>query len=122
MWESARKAVASIFFGDVIELYQDTPEENSLGEELEKLTKLGEYACNIENNSSGVSQQASGTSIPQTIRISAAKSLPVSYSNRYKVKIKSARIAYNATEYWKVDSIVEGQISTVITASRAVSV
>ena len=122
MWEDARRVVAATFFKDEIELYKNTPREDDLGEQLDDLSLVGTYACNIENGQSGTSTQVSGTSIPQTIRISLQKAIPSSYGYTYKVRIKSARIVYDSTEYWNVVGWTEGQISTVISASRNVAV
>lgn len=122
MWDDARSIVAETFFGDTILLYEDTPKEDDLGEEIADWKLVDEFACNIENSQSSFSQVVSGTSTPQQIRISLTKFLPVSYDKRYRLTIKSARIAFDANEYWKVDGWTEGQISTVITASREVSV
>lgn len=122
MWQEAREKVAEIFFKDTVQVYKNTPAADAIGEELDNLTLLGEYACNIENGQSGVSRDVSGTTTPQTLRISLTKAIPLSYGHTYKLKIKDARIAYDATEYWKVDGWTEGQISTVISASREVAV
>lgn len=122
MWDEARSIVAETFFGDVIRLYEDTPKEDDIGEEIADWKLVDEFACNIENSQSSLSQTVSGTSTPQQIRISLTKFLPVSYDKRYRLQIKSARIAFDANEYWKVDGWTEGQISTVLTASREVSI
>lgn len=122
MWEEARRQVAATFFHDTILLYRNEIETDELGEELETPELVGEYACNIENGQSGVAERISGTTTPQTLRISLSKATPLSYDYTYKVKVKSARIAYDSNEYWRVDGWVEGQISTVITASREVAV
>lgn len=122
MWQEAREKVAEIFFKDTVQVYENTPTQDEIGEEIDNLTLLGEYACNIENGQSAVSRDISGTTTPQALRISLTKAIPLSYGHTYKLKIKSARITNDAAEYWKVDGWTEGQISTVISASREVAV
>lgn len=122
MWEEASQIVKSVFFNDEIKLYELGFEENDIGEDIELLTLVGAYPCNIENGQSGNSQTISGESTPQSLRISTVKEIPLQYGKTYKVKISSARIAFDTNEEWKVDGWTEAQISTVISASREVAV
>lgn len=121
-WSQGRKQVAEVFFEDEVELYVNAIEQNQLGEELESPVLVGIYKCNIENQQSTVKNTEAGVSVPQTLRISLSKDTPLEYEYTYRVKIKKARLTYNSTEWWKVDGWVEGQLSTVITASRGVNI
>lgn len=121
MWEQAAQTVSSIFFHDKIEIFEDELTSNEIGEELTTPRSIGTFLCNIENNSSSTRQSQSGVSTPQTLRISLAKDVPISYNKTYTLKILKARISFS-NEVWKVDGWVEGQISTVITVSREVAV
>lgn len=121
MWEDAREQVAAVFFKDLVEIYENELEENEIGEETTKPVSIGTFPCNIENSSSGNKEMLSGVSTPQSLRISFAKTVSLDYDKTYRLKIKSARIRFK-DEWWKVDGWTEGQISTVIAASREVSV
>lgn len=121
MWEEARKAVADLFFKDEIEIYENALEENDIGEQLDSPVLLGSYSCNIENGSSGNKNEVSGVSTMQSLRISLAKTVPLDYDKTYRLKIKHARIRYS-DEWWIINGWTEGQISTVIVASREVSI
>lgn len=121
MWQQAGKDVAEVFFKDTIALYLNDFIENDIGETIEQPVLLGEYICNIENGASTTQSTVSGQSTPQALRISTLKGIGLDYTRTYKVKIIQARIV-NSDEYWKVDGWIEGQISTVINASREVSV
>lgn len=121
MWDEARKAVADLFFKDKIEIYENTIVENGIGEELEKEVLVGTFNCNIENAPSGNKNEVSGVSTMQSLRISLAKTVPLDYDKTYKCKIKLARINFK-DEWWRVNGWTEGQISTVISASREVSI
>lgn len=122
MWKEASQLVESVFFKDSISLYKIGFTENELGEDIESLVLVGIYDCNIENGQSTTTDQISGQSAPQSLRISTVKGIPLQYDNTYKLKIKSARIAFSTTEEWKVDGWTESQLSTVISASREVAV
>lgn len=122
MWSEARKIVEGTFFHDTVEIFRNNVEVNDLGEETRVPVSLGEFPCNIENNASTVKQSESGVAVPQTLRISTQKTVPLDYSSTYMLVIKSARIVFDNTEKWDVDGWVEGQLSTVITASRRVDI
>lgn len=121
-WSQGRKQVAELFFQDEVELYVNAITQNSLGEELESPVLVGTYKCNIENQQSTVKYTEVGASAPQALRISLTKDALLEYEHTYKIKIKKARLTYNSREWWKVDGWVEGQLSTVITASREVRI
>lgn len=121
MWEEGQAEVADIFFQDEIEFYENEYIENDIGETIEQPTLVGTYPCNIQNAQSTTQSTVSGQSIPQAIRISTLKTLPFDYEHTYKVKITKARIRFS-NELWKVDGFVEGQLSTVISASRSIRI
>lgn len=121
-WTSAKNVVEATFFNDEIQLYENAIVEDELGEEHEVETLVGAYKCNVENSQNTVSNNISGQSSPQSLRISTVKSIPLVYSKTYKVKVIRARVVQSPDEYWRVDGWVEGQLSTVITASREVSI
>ena len=121
-WSQGRKQVADLFFEDEIELYVNAITQNSLGEEIERPVLVGAYKCNVENQQSTVKYTEVGASAPQALRISLTKDALLEYENTYKIKIKKARLTYNSKEWWKVDGWVEGQLSTVIAASREVRI
>lgn len=122
MWEAGRKAVAEVFFKDRIELYENTIVKNDIGEEHVSPVLVDTYNCNIQNGESSTKEGEVGVSIPQSLRISLAKTVPLDYNKTYQLKIKTARISFNENEMWKVEGWVEGQLSTVITAQREVSI
>nr|DAH56655.1 MAG TPA: hypothetical protein [Caudoviricetes sp.] len=121
MWEYARKQVADVFFKDEIELYENNWVENEIGEEFDEPVLVGTFKCNIENGTSNNKDSESGVSTMQSLRISLAKTVPLDYNKTYKIKIKTARIRFSS-EWWKVLGWVEGQISTVVNASKEVSI
>lgn len=121
MWEQARRAVAETFFKDSVELYEDRLSLNEIGEEIAEPVLVGTHSCNIENSASSNKEGESGVSTPQTLRISLSKTVPLDYDKTYRIKIKTARIKFK-DEWWKVLGWVEGQISTVISASREVDI
>lgn len=121
-WSQGRTQVAEQFFGDEIELYVNAITQNQLGEELEEPVLLGTYKCNIENQQNAVKYTEVGVSSPQSLRISLTKDALLDYGHTYKIKVKKARLTYNSVEWWRVDGWVEGQLSTVLTASREVKI
>lgn len=121
MWEDAREQVAAVFFKDLVEIYENELDENEIGEEITRPVLIGTFPCNIENASSMKKEEVSGVSTPQSLRISLAKTVPLDYDKTYRLKIKQARISFK-DEWLKVDGWTEGQISTVIAASREVSI
>lgn len=121
MWEEARAQVAATFFKDVVEIYENGLVENEIGEEIAQPVSLGQFSCNIENGPSGKKEEMLGLSIPQSLRISLAKTVPLDYDKTYRIKIKSARINFK-DEWLKVDGWTEGQISIVVSASREVAI
>lgn len=122
LWTAGRQAVASTFFHDEISLYAVAYTDSQLGEELEQEVVVDDFPCNIENSSSIVSHNESGSGSPQSLRVSLPKDVPLSYNTIYKFKIKHARVAYDDNEWWRIDGWTEAQLSTVVTASREVSV
>lgn len=122
MWSEARKDIEAIFFKDEVKLYKNTTVEDDLGEEHNTPVLVGSYPCNIEDGQTSKVEGVSGASLPQSLRISTLKSIPLTKGNTYALVIVSARIAFDATEYLDVASWVEGQLSTVITATRRVDV
>lgn len=122
MWESARNQVAEVFFKDTVRIYRNAVVEDDIGEEHNEPVLVGTYICNIENGTSSTTQNMSGISVPQTLRISLPKDTPLDYNNTYVIVIESARIRFSEEDWWNVDGWVEGQISTVITASRRNSI
>lgn len=121
-WTEGRKKVEEVFFKDSIELYAIAVVENELNEELESEVLVGEYRCNIENGNSAVSRNETGSGSPQTLRISLPKDTPLDHRQTYKFKIKNARVLFDSEEWWRVDGWTEAQLSTVVSASRGVSV
>lgn len=117
MWEQAREQVAKTFFKDKIELYVNEIIENDIGETLENPTLVDEYDCNIENSPGTTSSAVGGRSNIQAIRISLRKDLSLNSESTYKVKIVQARISFT-DEMWEVTGCTEGQLSTIINASR----
>ena len=122
MWGEARELVKEVFFEDEIELYVNSYLENDIGESIEEPTLVGTFSCNIQNGASSVQSSVGGQSVPQGIRISTLKELPIDYEHTYQVKIVKARIKFNPDEYWKVANILEGQLSTVLSAERKILV
>lgn len=122
MWNEGRELVKEVFFQDEIELYVNSYLQNDIGESIEDPELVGTYPCNIQNGASAVQSSVGGQSVPQGIRISTVKDLPFDYEHTYQVRIKSARIKFDPDEMWKVDNILEAQLSTVITASRKILV
>lgn len=121
MWTKERQIVAEVFFKDKVELFAIEIQETALGEEVEVEESIGTFSCNIESATNAYKETVSGVSVPQSIRISLAKDTPLTNEKRYKLKIIEARITYDPWETWSVQGFVEGQISTVITAQREVS-
>ena len=121
-WTEGRKKVEEVFFKDSIKLYAIAVVDNELNEELESEVLVGEYRCNIENGNSTVSRNETGSGSPQTLRISLPKGTPLDYRQTYKFKIKNARVFFDSEEWWRVDGWTEAQLSTVVSASRGVSV
>ena len=117
MWEQTREQVAETFFKDRIKLYVNEIVENDIGETLEEPTLVDEYDCNIQNIPSTASSAVGGRSNIQAIRISLQKNLPLNSGSTYKVKIVQARISFT-DEMWEVNGWQEGQLSTIINASR----
>lgn len=121
MWDEARQIVKSVFFGDEIELFEESFVENSIGEEIPELVSVGTFPCNIQNAPAAKKETISGGSMPQNIRVSLSKQTPLDTAKTYVLRIKKARISFTP-EDWKVTSWTEAQISTVLQASREVSI
>lgn len=121
MWEEGRALVEEVFFEDEIELFENQIIENEIGEELEQPVSIGRFPCNVQNGATTVQRSVSGQTIPQQLRISLSKGVNIVYDKTYQVRIIKARIRFTS-ELWNVESITEGQLSTVISASRKVSV
>lgn len=121
MWRKARADIENIFFKDRVAIYLNDFVENDIGETIEQPVLLGEYTCNIENGASGTQSSVSGKSAPQAIRVSTVKGINLDYDKTYKLRIVEARLVHS-DEYWQVDGWLEGQLSTVINASREVAV
>lgn len=122
MWEQARATVEAVFFKDKFELIENSPVEDTIGEEINVPVSKGFFSCNVEDNSTTQTDAEAGVSKPQTIRISTSKAITLSNSFTYKVKVVSARLKISSDDTWKVVSKVEGQISTVLIAQREVSI
>ena len=121
MWENAKKIIDETFFHDEIELYRNSIETDSIGEEHEVEVLVGTYKCNLQYDPTSVQFDVSGKAVAQTMRISLAKGVDLTYLHTYKVKIKLARLEFDNT-FWKVVSWTESQISTVLNVSREVKV
>lgn len=121
LWQTAKEVVKDIFFKDKIELYKNTIRIDTFGEERFKEVLVGTYECNLQYEPAEVVRQIMGTEIGHVMRVSISKDIPLDYNYTYKLKIKEARIRFD-NRYWKIESWKEGQISTVITAIKEVSV
>lgn len=121
-WENASRVIEEVFFKDRIELYENAIVTNSLGEDIEEPTLVGEFKCNIENSENSIKAGEGGLSSPQGLRVSTIKNIALDYVHTYKIKIKSARVDYDSDEFWIVAGWVQSQISTVLTATREVRI
>lgn len=121
MWQEAIVVVNETFFKDTIELYEEVMQENSIGESIISHQLVGTYSCNVQSLSNNKKKDVSGESMPEGIRVSVTKEIPLSVAKTYKLKIIQARITFT-NELWEITGWTEAQISTVIQATREVAI
>ena len=121
MWDEARQVVESLLFKDKIEIYEETFSTNQIGEEISQLNLIGEFDCNIQYETANRTENVSGGSNPQSIRISLSKEAPIDPEKAYVIKILQARITFNQDK-WKLIASRQAQLSTVLTARREVTI
>ena len=118
-WTGARNIVSETFFEDKISLHPLEEQEDEIGEVSEAPgDSLGEFSCNIQYQPISKEQREQGVVTPQNARVSTVKGIGLVRGERYFLKIVSARVKFDANEYWEVVDWVEGQLSTVITLKR----
>ena len=118
-WSGARQAVQEVFFEDEFTLHQAEEAEDEIGEVSEAPgDSLGNFAGNIQYQPISKEQQEQGVVTPQNARVSTVKGIGLVRGERYFLKIVSARVEFDANEYWEVVDWVEGQLSTVVTLNR----
>lgn len=121
MWNEARQVVASLFFKDKIEIFEEEFSTNQIGEEISQLKSLGEYDCNIQYETGDRVENVSGGSSSQNIRISLSREAPIDPEKAYVIQILQARITFNQDK-WKLIASRQAQLSTVLTARREVTI
>lgn len=118
-WAGARSLVSETFFEDKISLHPLEGQEDEIGEVSETPgDSLGEFSCNVQYQPISKEQREQGIVTPQNARVSTVKGIGLVRGERYFLKIVSARVEFDANEYWEVVDWVEGQLSTVITLKR----
>lgn len=118
-WAGARSLVSETFFEDKISLHPLEGQEDEIGEVSETPgDSLGEFSCNVQYQPISKEQREQGVVTPQNARVSTVKGIGLVRGERYFLKIVSARVEFDANEYWEVVDWVEGQLSTVITLKR----
>ena len=100
-WAGARSLVSETFFEDKISLHPLEGKEDEIGEVSETPgDSLGEFSCNVQYQPISKEQREQGIVTPQNARVSTVKGIGLVRGERYFLKIVSARVEFDANEYW----------------------